>query len=203
MKTSAFESVSASLCLMSRAIEKKTSSTFMLVFALCISIISALKTAQWFWNDFPTRVLSAAYSFEKLDTVFICQSLTLWSWNSLRRIICSIKCSILIIGDMCTCITKRMDKEWVCVAKPFCFHPCQPCSPLISCWRCQKHAAQCCESNSWCLDMRWNKSSSQLNLNKHLSTRIESPQNSKLKSWVYKKKNLVPLMLVDLRKHML
>jgi hypothetical protein len=114
MKTSDFESVSASLCLMSRAIEKKTSSTFMLVFALCISIISALKTAQWFWNDFPTRVLSAAYSFEKLDTVFICQSLTLWSWNSLRRIICSIKCSILIIGDMCTCITKRIDKEWVC-----------------------------------------------------------------------------------------
>jgi len=49
-KTSVFESLSASLCLMSRAIEKKTSSTFMLVFALCISIISVLKTYQQFWH---------------------------------------------------------------------------------------------------------------------------------------------------------
>lgn len=38
LDTSAFESLSASLCFMSLAIEKKTSSTFMFVFALCLTI---------------------------------------------------------------------------------------------------------------------------------------------------------------------
>jgi hypothetical protein len=83
-RTSDFESVSASLCLMSRAIEKKTSSTFRFVFALCTGTHSVLEDEQ-FMCAILIWALRATYSLKKLDAVFICKRLTLRSWHSLRR----------------------------------------------------------------------------------------------------------------------
>ena len=56
--TSALESVSASLCLISLAIEKKTSSTFKFVFALCNFQASQHKKKEERKKD-PTSTVSS------------------------------------------------------------------------------------------------------------------------------------------------
>ena len=52
-------------------------------------------------------------------------------------------------AHVCVCVCEReRERE----SKPFCFHPCQPCYQPISCSHYQKHAVQCCGSNSECLN---------------------------------------------------
>lgn len=85
INTSALESDSASLCLISLAIEKKTSSTFKLVFALCIQIIWIRKLKEReFQHSQVTQQYIVTHSFKELDTILISKCLTLWGRHSLK-----------------------------------------------------------------------------------------------------------------------
>lgn len=68
--------------------------------------------------------MSFTYSLKELDPIFICQSLTLCGWNSLRRILLGIKYSIDNNILHATCVkehTKRC-REWEGVrTDPFAF----------------------------------------------------------------------------------
>lgn len=85
--TSTLETFSASLCLISLAIEKKTSSTFIFVFALCRTIFFCCKQNTWqaFHRYITLWHLVATYSFKELDTILIGKSLTLGGRHSLWK----------------------------------------------------------------------------------------------------------------------
>lgn len=84
--TSALESLSASLCLISLAIEKKTSSTFKFVFALW-----NIHHLQDIWSELTIHernlrtVKHFTHSLEELDTILVCESLSFWCRNGLNE----------------------------------------------------------------------------------------------------------------------
>ena len=83
--TSALESVSASLCFISLAIEKKTCSTFRLVFALCNTQHSIISV---YLKDLLKQLQAVEFThrFKKLDPVLICQCLALGGGHSLEKL---------------------------------------------------------------------------------------------------------------------
>ena len=76
--------MSASLCLISLAIEKKTSSTFMFVFALCKSSSTVNIMKSHFINEKSDCQTSSTHGFEKLDTILISKGLTFGGRHSLE-----------------------------------------------------------------------------------------------------------------------
>ena len=94
VRTSVFESVSASLCFISLAIEKKTSSTFIFVFALCLNYYNTKwqKDNIWLWKKVTCKFTVAirdinkfTHSLEELNAIFISKCLPLWGGNSLCK----------------------------------------------------------------------------------------------------------------------
>lgn len=179
--TSGLESVSASLCLMSRAMEKKTCSTLRFVFALWntqCSVKSKQLSLQrpisfqkkWQWKE--QTIQAATYSFEKFDAILISQCLAFRSRDSLEKqqeqetnkLLTSNPQGKLSIWPQ----LQSGDTVWMNIKDkncdvPFYSHPYQPCCQPKFCWHYQRHVAQYSESSSECLycqiKQQWQNSS--------------------------------------------
>lgn len=84
--TSAFVSLSVSLCLMSLAIDMKTCSTFRFVFALCKqqfpnTLFSSKRKRRQ--KHIIIMCFFSAHRLEEFDSILISQGLSLWCWDSL------------------------------------------------------------------------------------------------------------------------
>lgn len=143
--TSALESVSASLCLMSFAIEKKTSSTFKFVLALW--------HVKWLISFYCEANKYDQCRQSKL-TIFGLQFQRTWF-----RIHQQVLDPLLLVRPETKYVLPKKNAmnltnhrcEWnshVLCTIPSCSRPYRLCSLLRSCWHYRKRAARCYESSS-------------------------------------------------------